>query len=520
MIASQRLSTGLLALLLAGCSGAAPSASSPGPTTGPSRTPTPVPTTEPTPAPTPTPTAAPTVVPTPTPTPTAVPASGWTIARPMPLALADPTIVPLTDGRIVVLGSDEFQPWGYREGAEVATSVQIRGTSGGWRIGSSLPRSRGEPAVVGLRDGRVLLVGGVRGTSTTGVAGASYGSTWLYDPDTDAWSRGGLLSNARADAAIARLADGRVLVAGGFFYSEELGGGAANGTVLAAWRPSDGDAGTSPTDVDPPTVGRALATAELYDPTTNTWTRTGSMRYARSGAAAVTLADGRVLITGSSYGEGGIVIPEGAYDTSEIWDPSTGRFTLSGSLPGWDVPEIQRTLDTTWEARWGQRVAAGTLVALPDGGALLAGQWESWKHQADGTRSFRYDAATGRWRVTGRTWLAYWEWTSERMKTIPGIPLVDPSAVTLRTGRILLAGGWLAPDRNGGASTSAPVAAFDPGDGSWHVVARLPVGRVGGALALAPDGGLLVIGGQLGSGSGDDERWIPTGQVLRRSGLR
>jgi hypothetical protein len=55
----------------------------------------------------------------------------------------------------------------------------------------------------------------------------------------------------------------------------------ANGKVLVA----GGMAGT--TD---------LSSAELYDPTTNTWTGAGQMLYASHSAAATLLADGRVLV--------------------------------------------------------------------------------------------------------------------------------------------------------------------------------------------------------------------------------
>ena len=48
---------------------------------------------------------------------------------------------------------------------------------------------------------------------------ASFSSAYVWDPAGTAWTRTGLLSVARTDPAIARLADGRVLVAGGYFYT-------------------------------------------------------------------------------------------------------------------------------------------------------------------------------------------------------------------------------------------------------------------------------------------------------------
>ena len=55
----------------------------------------------------------------------------------------------------------------------------------------------------------------------------------------------------------------------------------------------------------------------------NTWTVAGHLTQARSGAAAVLLTDGRVLITGGSDSTG---IPQA---TAEIYDPATGTYAAS-----------------------------------------------------------------------------------------------------------------------------------------------------------------------------------------------
>jgi N-acetylneuraminic acid mutarotase len=82
-----------------------------------------------------------------------------------------------------------------------------------------------------------------------------------------------------------RLADGRVLVAGGGWYSTR---------------------------------------AELYDPATNSWTRTGNMNVGRIAFTGTLLRDGRVLVVGgNSLG--------GVQASAELYDPSTGRWASTGS---------------------------------------------------------------------------------------------------------------------------------------------------------------------------------------------
>ncbi len=105
------------------------------------------------------------------------------------------------------------------------------------------------------------------------------------------------MGQARTDPAGAVLRDGRVLVAGGYYAS----GKAPGRTLSQGWQPTSASrgatAGLAPTielavsrsgvlaDVAPELpVAPVFATAELYNPATNTWSATGSMAVPRWGA--------------------------------------------------------------------------------------------------------------------------------------------------------------------------------------------------------------------------------------------
>jgi hypothetical protein len=113
----------------------------------------------------------------------------------------------LADGRILVVGG-----WGAK--APLASAEVYDPATGLFSLAGNMPEGRALHALVTLADGRVLVVGG------SGEAGSNgfpvYNPTaLLYDPDTATFTPTGNLAHPRDQAAAALLPDGRVLVAGG-----------------------------------------------------------------------------------------------------------------------------------------------------------------------------------------------------------------------------------------------------------------------------------------------------------------
>lgn len=143
-----------------------------------------------------------------------------------------------------------------------------------------------QPSAVALGDGRVLVLGGW-------VDGRVSATTEIFDPDTGRSVSGPAMANPRNAPTVIALADGRILVAGGY----------------------DG------ADV--------LASAEIFNPASGRMTPVSSLGTARSGATGTLLADGRVLVAGGGRPDRE---PRRALASAEIFDPSSGRFSPTGAL--------------------------------------------------------------------------------------------------------------------------------------------------------------------------------------------
>lgn len=447
----------------------------------------------------------------------------WEAAGTMSIGRYGVHAVVLGDGRVLVVGNDgAYGPYqGVRD--DTATAELWDPASGKWTTTASLNKPRADFAAVPLAGGRALVTGGLdQGTAGCGrgfgSGQQSFSSTYAYDPKSGIWVRGGLLHTARTAPSAAVLPDGRILVAGGYFYTGDTSARVvAPQGRLAAYRPG-WTAGAAPgilADVEPPPVGTGLATAELYDPASGSWSATGSMTYARFGAAAATLADGRVLIVGSgSGGDSGVAkVDERAYVTAEIYDPKIGRFTLAGSLPPIDWAALSKLGITDPGIVPGFAPAPadpGSLVALADGGALLVGHTGSWKHQGLVSRAFRFDAQARNWTATGQPFVAVEDPSSGASQQTPGVGRLHALAARLPDGRVLVAGGASTYESSPGITT-ASVELYDPATNAWSALPSMPGPRSAGAIVTLHDGSPLLVGGTDGRATDADPCTGPQG---------
>jgi hypothetical protein len=276
------------------------------------------------------------------------------------------------------------------------------------------------------------------------------------------------------------LADGRVLVVGGF-------GGSSN------------------------PIG--IANAEIFDPSTSTWTTVPSMAYRRWYPTATTLADGRVLITAgwqtSNHSNAGI---------PEIYNPSTNSWTqlASANNPFETYPFIYQLPDGRVIHVGGSEYATATDVL-----DLNAQSWSVMDSNiVDGGSSAMYlpgkimkagSAADSQFSGSSSKTTFTLDTTQTSPAWVQTPSMVYPRSffnlVTLPDDSVLAVGGET--DKNGGNIANAVYAAelWSPKTQVWTTMASMHTPREYHSTALLlPDGRVVVSGMGADFGNVPDEK--------------
>jgi len=319
----------------------------------------------------------------------------------------------LGDGKVLVAGgvnNTEFPTTAELYDPATANFVQTTG---------NLVTVRVSPTATPLKSGKVLLVGG------KGPDGVELATAELFDHATETFAAtSGNMSDGRAYHTATLLNDGTVLVTGGLDPAGDR-------------------------------LGTPLATAEIYDPVSDSFTLTGPMTRGRFFHTATLLENGMVLITGGlNNGE-----PLAA---AEVYDPVAKTFSSTGTMT---------------MARMGH-----TSTLLSSGKVLLAGGAGSFGGNATAAAEL-YDPSSGSFTATN--------------------PMISPrsvhTATLLQNGQVLVTGGASVFYGSGQSSSLSSAELFDPATGNFAATADMTDVREQHTATLLNAGEVLVVGGSNGT---------------------
>ena len=295
--------------------------------------------------------------------------------------------------------------------------------------------------------------------------------------DPTAFRLTGSLAVARDTHTATRLLDGRVLVVGG-----------------------------------ESTSGAMLASIEIFDPSSETWSSGGSLPVPICNHTATLLADGRVLVAGGgpSNSVGGPA-PSGIEASAWLYDPAAGAVSAAASMADARSAHTATLLPDGRVLVVGgaTNAASGVHGRALDGAEIYDPAADAWTAVAPlAVRRFLHTAVPSReaasssrglTRPSASSWIPRsWTW---RRTWSAGPPIAESRvfhvAAPLPSGGALIAAGKLANIR-----FLETVERLDASLAEWRSAPPLPESRTAPALAVLSNGRVFLCGGLHGSTSG------------------
>src|SRR6266851_5028299 len=317
---------------------------------------------------------------------TAVPAlarrSGtWTKTGSLNVARGEETATLLPNGQVLVAGGADYNWNGY------ASAELYNPFTGKWTFTGSMNSPRLYHTATLLPNGQILIVGGSANLASW--PPPALASAELYNPSPGTWTTTGSLKTGRYSHMAVLLPNGKVLVVGGEMtsgaytpsaelYDPSTGRWTTTGSLIITrygFEATSLQNGKALVAGGNAATGGLLAEAELYDPSTGKWTSTGSLKDARALTTLTLLSNGQVLVAGGNDANG----LHGYASSAELYDPSTGKWTTTGSM------NISRLYHTATLLANGEVLVAGGRTYAP--GPLAEAEL--------------YNPSTGAWTTTG-----------------------------------------------------------------------------------------------------------------------
>ncbi len=336
---------------------------------------------------------------------------------------------------------------------------------GEWSVSANLPTPTGMPMSVVLKNGDVLVAGGINGSGTI------LNSVEIYNPKTQLFTSAPSMIFDTLGGTMTLLKNGNVLVSGGFNNSG------------------------------------AMSQAELYNASNQSWSLTGSLLSPAAYSQSILLNSGEVLIVG------GVNSNNSPVAKAELYNPETQKFKsvssmnlpraefMSAALDGnevlvaggvtshgkiTDTAEIYNVSTNTWSftANMTQSHYLGQAILLKNKEVLVLGNSVSGDI---------YNPVTRKWSQTAGG----------------DSILVASSAVLLNNGQVLVVGG-----SSLGQSLSSSLI-YNPYLNSWSNAGSISSPRQDSTIDVLHDGSVIVIGGIRQNTIGESSSFSPMSSSVR-----